>query len=109
MRSEELVGRAHEDVGAQSVRFSRRCCARCTTSTATTASTSFASVTRSAAGGIVPTALEASVNATSFVRGDRVASNKPTSIVTSSSRTSTHRMVAPASVAASTHGRTFAS
>ena len=57
----------------------------------------------------MPTALDASVNATSFVRGDSAASKDATSIVTSSSWTSTHRTVAPASAAASTHGRTFAS
>ena len=58
---------------------------------------------------IVPTAFDASVNATTLVRSDSAASNDAGSSVASSSRMSTQRTVAPASSAASTHGRTLAS
>jgi hypothetical protein len=65
--------------------------------------------TSSVAGGIVPTAFDARVNATTFVRSLREASNDEPSSVTSSPRISTHRTEAPASRAARNHGRTFAS
>ncbi len=57
----------------------------------------------------MPTAFDASVNATSRVLSLSAASNESRSSVTSSSRMSTQRTVAPASWAARTHGRTFAS
>ena len=63
----------------------------------------------SSAGATVPTAFDASVKATTFVRSVSASSNDAGSIVTSWSRTSTHRTVAPVSSATMSHGRMFAS
>ena len=86
-----------------------RCCAKWTPSTATSAPADFARATRSAAGVTVPTPLDASVNATMAGPSVRASSNDSRSSVASSGCRSTHRTVAPASRAARTHGRTFAS
>ena len=65
-------------------RSSARCCAKCTPSTAASAPTSWTRRMSSAAGGIVPTAFDASVNATSRVLSLSAASNESRSSVTSS-------------------------
>ncbi len=89
---------------------SERCCARCTPSHTTIAGVRSCTIrASSAAGVIVPTAFEARVNATTFVRSESTSANASRSRVTSSRRMSTQRTVAPASRAASTQGRMFAS
>ena len=77
MWAEELVGRTDEEVGAEPVQVEEAVLREMDPVDRDDGADAFARATRSAAGGIVPTALDASVNATSFVRGERASSKEP--------------------------------
>ena len=110
VRTEVLVGRGRDEVGAEPVQVDRPVLGEVdAVERDERAGLPSRARPRSAAGGIVPTALDASVHATSLVRGPIACARSSRSTVTSSSRTSTQRTVAPASRAARTHGRTLAS
>ena len=109
VRSEELVRRARHDVRVEPMEVERAVLGEVHAVDGRERSGRVDPSDQIGGGGIVPTAFDARVNATSRVRSLNAASNESRSSVTSSSRISTQRTVAPASSAASTHGRTFAS
>ena len=110
VRAEELVRRGGHDVGAPAVQVRRVVLGEVDAVDGDERADVFRQPRRPRPpAASTPRRWTRAVQATSLVRGVIASASEPRSRVTSSSRTSAQRTVAPASRAASTHGRMFAS